>query len=49
MSAPNEKFPFDEWLRNPEEDDCGFIGNPSKDLAGPSSSGMRRRGARHGS
>ena len=31
--APNEKFPFDEWIRNPEEDHCGFIGNPSKDLA----------------
>ena len=31
--SPNHKFPFDEWIRNPQEDQCGFIGNPSKDLA----------------
>ena len=31
--SPNQKFPFDEWIRNPHQDHCGFIGNPNKDLA----------------
>ncbi len=31
--SPNHKFPFDEWIRNPQEDHCGVTGNPNKDLA----------------
>ena len=31
--SPIHKLPYDEWLRNEEEDACGFKGNPSKQLA----------------
>ncbi len=43
--APNEKFPFDEWIRNPEKDHCAHSGNPNKDLAAEFIKNAQEKGA----